>query len=50
MLQDVLAGRPTEIAFLNGELLRRAESLGLSMPNNRMLVAALDATARRPGS
>jgi 2-dehydropantoate 2-reductase len=50
MLQDVLAGRPTEIAFLNGELLRRAKSLGLSMPNNRMLVAALDATARRPGN
>lgn len=41
MLQDVLADRPTEIDYLNGELLRRAEPLGLALPRNRALVAAL---------
>lgn len=41
MLQDVLAGRPTELAYLNGELLRRAESLAYELPLNRALVATL---------
>ncbi|EAQ99059.1 ketopantoate reductase family protein [Congregibacter litoralis] len=41
MLQDVIAGRPTEIAYLNGELLRRAEPLGLELPINHALVNAL---------
>jgi 2-dehydropantoate 2-reductase len=42
MLQDVLAGRPTEIAFLNGELLRRAAILGIDLPMNRTLVGLLN--------
>ena len=42
-LQDLLAGRPTEIAFLNAELLRRARPLGLRLERNRALLAALDA-------
>lgn len=50
MLQDVLAGRPTEIAFLNGELLHRAGPLGLPMHNNRALLAALNAQAPEPRS
>ncbi|MDA8962456.1 2-dehydropantoate 2-reductase, partial [Congregibacter sp.] len=41
MLQDRLAGRPTEINFLNAELLRRAHSLGLELPLNQALVRAL---------
>ena len=41
MLQDVLMGRTTEIDFLNGELLRRAATLGLSLPKNRELLDAL---------
>lgn len=41
MLQDVLTGRPTEITFLNGELLRRAQLLGLELPINHALVNAL---------
>ena len=39
MFQDVLAGRTTEIAYLNGELLRRAPQAAL--PFNRRLVEAL---------
>ena len=39
MLQDVLAGRSTEIAYLNGELLRRAP--GANLPFNRKLLQAL---------
>ena len=41
MLKDRLAGRPTEINFLNAELLRRAHSLGLELPLNQALVSAL---------
>ena len=41
MLQDHLAHRPTEINFLNGELIRRACSLGFSLPLNTALVNAL---------
>jgi 2-dehydropantoate 2-reductase len=46
MLQDVLAGRETEIEFLTGELLRRAD--GDSLPINRRLYAAI-AGQRRNG-
>jgi 2-dehydropantoate 2-reductase len=41
MLQDRLAGRPTEIDFLNGELLRRAENFEFELPLNQALVSAL---------
>lgn len=34
MLQDVLAGRPTEINAINGGLLEKAGTLGLSMPTH----------------
>jgi 2-dehydropantoate 2-reductase len=37
MLQDVLARRATEIAFINGAVASRAEALGLPSPLNRML-------------
>ncbi|MEM1152570.1 MAG: 2-dehydropantoate 2-reductase [Pseudomonadota bacterium] len=35
MLQDVLAGRPTEIQYLTGYLLHRAKRYGISLPANR---------------
>jgi 2-dehydropantoate 2-reductase len=38
MLQDVLAGRPTEIEHINGALVRAAEQAGLPAPVNRTLV------------
>lgn len=41
MLQDKMAGRLTEVEFLNGELLRRAESLGIDLPLNRALLHSL---------
>lgn len=37
MFQDILAGRKTEIDFINGALAREAESLGLTAPVNRTL-------------
>jgi 2-dehydropantoate 2-reductase len=38
MLQDVLAGRPTEIDFINGAIVRAAASAGLAAPVNQTLV------------
>jgi 2-dehydropantoate 2-reductase len=38
MLQDVLAGRPTEIEFINGAIVRAAERAGLAAPVNQTLV------------
>ena len=41
MLQDVLAGRETELPFLTGELLRRGQEKGLQLPINAELYRAL---------
>jgi 2-dehydropantoate 2-reductase len=38
MLQDVLAGRPTEIDYINGAIVRAAEQADLPAPVNRTLV------------
>ncbi len=38
MLQDVEAGRRTEIDYINGYLLRVAERHGLAAPRNRALL------------
>ena len=37
MLQDVEAGRPTEIDYITGYLLRTAEDLNLDTPANRQI-------------
>ena len=42
MLQDVLAGRRTEIAQINGEILRRAQSAEIPAPLNEALVALIE--------
>jgi 2-dehydropantoate 2-reductase len=43
MLQDVTAGRPTEIEYLNGFVARRSEELGLPAPVNSALEALIRA-------
>lgn len=48
MFQDVLAGRRTEIDFINGALAREGEALGVSAPVNHtlaLLVKSLEASA-----
>lgn len=41
MLQDVLAGRPTEIDALNGQVASRGQALGIPTPINRLLTQLL---------
>jgi len=41
MLQDVLAGRPTELPFLTGELLRRCRAAQIDAPRSERLYNAL---------
>ena len=51
MWEDLQRGRPTEIDYLNGEILRVAEAHGASAPVNARLVAAVrDAEAAGGGS
>ena len=48
MLQDVQAGRPTEIEYITGYLVGEAQRLGVACPRNERLLAqvrALDSTA-----
>jgi 2-dehydropantoate 2-reductase len=48
MLQDALRGSPTEIATINGAVVREGQRIGVPTPVNSMLTAlvrALDATA-----
>ncbi len=52
MWEDLEAGRPTEIDYLNGEVVRLADSLGRRAPVNRRLVELIRAaeTDRRAWS
>ncbi len=43
MLQDILAGRPTEIEALNAEVVRRGAALGVPTPVNQLLSQLLRA-------
>ncbi|MCL4504237.1 MAG: 2-dehydropantoate 2-reductase [Deltaproteobacteria bacterium] len=46
MLQDVLAGRPTEIEALNGQVVARGAALGVPTPVNDFLTKLLRAAGR----
>jgi len=46
MWQDIEAGARTEIDALNGDVVKRAQTLGLSAPVNAMLVALVHAIER----
>ncbi len=48
MLQDVLAGRATEIDYLTGYLLAQAQRFGLEAPWNATLLAAVKALTAGP--
>lgn len=51
MLQDLRAGRPTEVGFLHGTIVRWADAAGLAIPVTRALyrrLLALGAEAGRP--
>jgi 2-dehydropantoate 2-reductase len=37
--QDVARGKPTEIDYLNGHIVRRGQALGIATPANRVLWA-----------
>ena len=41
MLQDVEAGRPTEVEAINGAVVREAEERGVPVPVNRLLLALM---------
>ncbi|MBX9826226.1 MAG: 2-dehydropantoate 2-reductase [Xanthobacteraceae bacterium] len=40
--QDIAKGRPTEIAYLNGYVMRQGEKLGIATPVNRTLNALIE--------
>jgi len=46
MLQDILAGRPTEIQALNAQVSTRGRALGLATPVNDLLTRLLTAAAQ----
>lgn len=46
MLQDILAGRPTEIEALNAQVAARGRALGLATPVNDLLTLLLRAAAQ----
>ncbi len=48
MLQDILAGRPTEIEALNAQVSLRGRALGLATPVNGLLTALLRAAEQSP--
>jgi len=48
-LQSIKRGRPTEVAHLNGEVVRRADALGLEAPVNRALVQLVEEVSKRGG-
>ena len=50
MFQDIIAGRRTEIEFINAALAKEAQSVGIAAPVNRTLaslIQALESTADR---
>jgi 2-dehydropantoate 2-reductase len=50
MLQDLRAGRPTEIEWINGAIVQLAAHHGIEVPCNRLLVELVRWLERRPRS
>lgn len=50
MLIDLLRGRPTEVAFINGKVVEFADRLGVPVPLNRAVAALLGAIDASAGS
>lgn len=50
MWEDLQRGRATEIDYINGEVLRLAESIGRNAPRNRAMVELVHSIERLPGS
>ncbi|MGI9218329.1 MAG: ketopantoate reductase family protein [Hydrogenophaga sp.] len=48
--QDLMRGKPSEIDFLNGFVVRRGDALGVPTPANRVLWAAVKLVESRPTS
>jgi 2-dehydropantoate 2-reductase len=48
MWEDLQAGRPTEIDWINGEVVKLAESLGTDAPVNRKLVELMHEQEQNP--
>jgi 2-dehydropantoate 2-reductase len=47
MLVDLLRGRPTEVAFINGRIVEAAERVDVPVPLNRAVAALLGAIDAR---
>jgi 2-dehydropantoate 2-reductase len=47
--QDIARGKPTEIDYLNGHIVRRGQALGIATPANRVLWALVKLVERKPG-
>ena len=47
MLQDILNGKRTEIDFITGEIVRKAEELGLETPFSKSMLALVRALERK---
>ncbi|GLQ31270.1 2-dehydropantoate 2-reductase [Litoribrevibacter albus] len=41
MQEDIMLGRPTEIDYINGEVVRYARSLGMNAPFNEMVISQI---------
>jgi 2-dehydropantoate 2-reductase len=46
--QDLARGKPTEIDYLNGHVVKRGEALGIATPANRVLWAMVKLLERKP--
>jgi 2-dehydropantoate 2-reductase len=50
MWEDLTSGRPTEVDYINGEVVALAESCGTTAPLNRRIVTIVHAAERAGGS
>ena len=48
--QDLMRGRPTEIDYLNGYVVRRGDELGMPAPANRVLWSVVKALEAKPAA